>query len=448
MEGPGNDIWREVADVFERRCGRSARELWLATAQPHSFHRGLFTLDFDDASAKAAVDARYRAELESIFQEITGSPVRLRTRAADEAESGAASPLDDATRDARANAAPANERRDPGLVGPLLELEAQDMARRALDAFVAGQDGFRFLVLHGPEGCGKTALATHTLQRLEAQQRVRSPLVLSGRALSLDVQHAARTKTFGELQRRWGQHDLLVFDEAHRLRGQRTTQAVATSLITPCLERGGRVLVLSRHAPALIHDLGDGLRSHLESGLTLPIKAPTQQERARVLTSVGAQMPTLVAEHLVEALARRGPPSLGVAVSTLRDAAERAAASGRALESRDLPLALARNSPAEDQLDQLVALVSEQSGVEVARLRSAEKSRDVAALRHLCVHVAHRSLGLSARQICRSLGLKSPSVVAYARRAVERKRSLDPEFDALARRLPEQLAGAQRDLDW
>ena len=181
MDGPGNDIWREVADVFERRCGRSARELWLSTAQPHSFHRGLFTLDFDDASAKAAVDARYHAELESIFQEITGSPVRLRTRAA-ECE---ALPVDSASAPPVRPSASASERRDLGLLGPLLELESQDMARRALDAFVAGQDGFRFLVLHGPEGAGKTALATRTLQRLETQQRVQSPLVLSARALSL-----------------------------------------------------------------------------------------------------------------------------------------------------------------------------------------------------------------------------------------------------------------------
>ncbi|GJM20130.1 MAG: hypothetical protein DHS20C15_00450 [Planctomycetota bacterium] len=446
MEGPGHDIWREVADVFERRCGRSARELWLATAQPHSFHRGLFTLDFDDASAKAAVDARYRDEIESIFQEITGSPVRLRTRAADldtplaTPDAGNALPVEPSKR--------ASERVESGLQGELLELESQNFARRALDAFVAGQDGFRFLVVHGPEGSGKTALATHALRRLEQQQRVHAPLVLSARALSLDVQQAARTKTFGELQARWGNHDLLVFDEAHRLRGQRTTQAVATSLIAPCLERGGRVLLLSRHAPTAIHDLGEGLRSHLANALDISLAVPTVPEREAVLASVSAQQPVLIESRVVAGLARRGPPSLGVAVTALCEAAGRASAEERSLEPRDLPLALARSSPAEDQLDRLIVLIEEQTGVEASRLRSAEKSRDVAALRHLCVHLAHRNLGLSARQICRSLGLRSPSVVAYARRAVERRRSLDAEFDALAKRLPEQLAGAQRDLRW
>ena len=114
----------------------------------------------------------------------------------------------------------------------------------------------------------------------------------------------------------------------------------------------------------------------------------------------------------------------------------------------DLRTALTSASPAERRLEALVQMLSEETGVAVERIRSAEKSRDVASVRHLCVHLAHRTLGLSARQICRALGLRSPSVVAYARRAVERRSGMDAEFAALLRRVPERLAGAQRDLDW
>ena len=72
----------------------------------------------------------------------------------------------------------------------------------------------------------------------------------------------------------------------------------------------------------------------------------------------------------------------------------------------------------------------------------------MAAARHLCVYLATRSLGLSSRQICRSLRLRSPSIVAYARRAVERKRRIDPSYEQLIQLLQSKLAGAQRDFTW
>lgn len=450
MEGPGKDIWREVADVFERRCGRNARELWLEGAQPTSFRRGLFTLAFDDLSAKAAVDARYVSDLEQIFMEITGSPVRLRTCSGTGPLVSEAELLDPPTTDPARNKKRGKfaPRRVDVVASALLEVPGQQMARRAIDAFVAGQDGFRFLLLHGPEGCGKTALARSALARLEEQKRVQRPLVLAAEELSQDIQLATRTKTFGELQRRWNGHDLLLLDEVHRLRGRRTTQDVARSLLAPCLERGGRVLLLSRHAPSEIHELSESLRSHLGGALCVALPAPDLEAREQILTKLAEQAVKPVEQPILSALAQRGPASLSQAATALLDASRRAAKEKRSLAVEDLRSSLRAASPAEQRLDALVQLLATETGVAAERIRSAEKSRDVASVRHLCVHLAHRSLGLSARQICRALGLRSPSVVAYARRAVERKRGVDPAFAALLRRLPESLVGAQRDLGW
>ena len=78
VRGLGLEIWREVTEEFGRRRGRVPRDLWLRAAKPLSFRRGLFTLSVDDAAAKAAIEASYAGDLEGIFQDITGSPVRVR----------------------------------------------------------------------------------------------------------------------------------------------------------------------------------------------------------------------------------------------------------------------------------------------------------------------------------------------------------------------------------
>jgi len=458
MDIPGGKIWSEVSEAFGRLRGMQVRDLWLRDARPHSFSRGLFTLDVFDAAKKQAIDSCYRADLEEIFREITGSPVRLRTRVSapaapagglvdDQGGSGPVAAGDPRRgRGRRVTAAPVL----PTLQSARFAVSpANELAHAAGMRLVQpGQHGFHALFVHGPAGSGKTALAGEVLRLLAETDPACDPLVLSGETLSRDVSRASHARTFGALQRRWAAHDAIVLDEAHRLRGQRVAQTVAVSLLAPVLARGGRVLVLSRHAPRDIQGLDERLVSHFESGLVVALRQPDDADRAAVLRAVCENLPAVVPADAFDAVCERCPGTLTEAVDLLRRVAAVAASSGREVLLSDLEPRLARGAGGLRNLDALVNLVCAETGVSAERLRSAEKSRDVAILRHLCVYVASRSLGLSSRQICRSLRLRSPSIVAYSRRAVERRRGTDPEFERLIHTLQARLAGAQRDFEW
>jgi len=450
MDGLGRDIWFAVTEEFERLRGRQARELWLTGARPRSFHRGLFTLDVADPTAKAAIDGRYRGDLESIFQDITGSPVRLRTRVSDEPTGE----VPDGRPAPGPRLEPPRVPRAPRGVGipgssAFRATRASEIAHAAVGKFVAGDDdGFSHLFVHGPPGCGKTALARHALARLAESLPDCDPLVLSGDALARDVMRAARTRTFGSFQRGWGGRDVVVIDEAHRLRGQKVAQSMIVTLIGPLVQRGGRVLVLSRHAPRAMHGIGERLLSHFVGGMVVAMRDPDPGDREAVLEEVSAAQGASAEPGVLAAVATRCPGTLHDAVELLGRAAATARAEGRAVLMSDVEMRLSGPSSGEVNLDALVRLLARETGIEAERIRSAEKSRDVAAVRHLCVFLATRSLGLSSRQVCRSLRLRSPSIVAYARRAVERKRNLDAEYERLIQTVQGRLAGAQRDLPW
>ncbi|MDG2148920.1 MAG: DnaA/Hda family protein [Planctomycetota bacterium] len=465
-------IWSEVTKEFGRLRGRQVRDLWFEDAKPCSFRRGLFTLDVKDASKKEAIDSCYRKDIESIFHSITGSPVRLRTRVAEEVpvpvSTGGVERDGDGTTTAgargedsvdvggrskkkprkRAGARP----RDPiALTGPLefVQTEVNELAFGAMSKFVEEADtGFNSLFVHAPAGCGKTALARHAIRSMLSEDESCDPLVLSGESLGRDVARATRARTFGAIQRVWAAHDTIVLDEAHRLRGQRVAQTVAVSLIGPVLARGGRVLVLSRHAPGQIHGLGDRLRSHFESGLVVSMQQPDGNHRLAVLNSVAAGLPASVDEAAVSAVSERCPGTLTDAVGLLEDASAVARDERRSVCLEDVEAQLVRVGRGVGSITLLIEILCDETGICPNRLRSSEKSRDVAVMRHLCVYLASYSLGLSSRHICRSLRLKSPSIVAYARRAVERRRSTDSSFEQLIYTLQARLAGAQRDFEW
>ncbi|HTE05790.1 MAG TPA: DnaA/Hda family protein, partial [Planctomycetota bacterium] len=326
---------------------------------------------------------------------------------------------------------------------------ANRLAHRAVERFVmAPAAGWNPLFLYGPAGTGKTELARHALARLEEAGELHDPLVLSGPALMRDVARAARTGTLAQLQQEWLARHVLVLDEAHRLRGQRRSQAEAASLVSGMLERGRRVLVLSRHAPRQIVDADARLQSLFLSGMVVSLAEPDTADREAVLAAIAHELPGRVLPGVTATLAARCPGTLTDAVRMLQRTALDAAAAGQALSQALLDRRLSGPTPVENSLGAVIATISEVTGVAGARIRSAEKSRDVAAARHLCVYLATRSLGLSARQVCRALNLSSPSIAAYARRIIEQRRAEDPSFDQLVHRLQARLEGAQRDFAW
>ena len=455
MESPGRQIWAEVSEAFGRLRGEQVRSLWFEDARPHSFSRGLFTLDVKDASKKEAIDSCYRKDIESIFLDITGSPVRLRTRVA---APGETAPMDTPRAPRAPTPPPARAPREGGAAGhsiPALgdtrhaETASGKLALAAVKRLVEPDaEGFHALFVHGPAGCGKTALAAHALRLLAERDPTCDPLVLSGEALARDVRLASRKRTFGALQSRWAQHDAIVLDEAHRLRGQPVSQTVTVSLLAPVLSRGGRVLVLSRHTPRDIHGLDDRLLSHFESGLVVAMGQPDDADRASVLQAVSETLPSVVEQEALQAIVERCPGSLTEAVELLRRASHNAKEAGREVRLADVESRLVRLGSGPRNIQTLVEMLCSETGVSPDRLRSSEKSRDVASLRHLCVYLASRSLGMSSRQICRALRVRSPSIVAYARRSVDRRRLVDPDYERLIHVLQARLAGAQRDLEF
>lgn len=452
MNAQGAEIWKAVSMAFASLRGERAQALWLADARAGELRRGLFTLDVGSPAAKAAIDSRYRADLEALFLQVTGSRVRLLTRLAAEEP---AQPVDASLLRPEAPSGQAARARGTTDGGAALRAEAfvatssNRLALRALEQFVlAPESGWNPLFVHGPAGSGKTELACEALRRLRATGATSDPLVLSGAALSADVSRAARAGSLPALRAGWLSRDLLVLDEAHRLRGRRRSQAEACALIAAGVQAGRRVLVLSRHAPRALALTDPRLMSWYHSGMIVALAEPDSADRLAILTAAARQLPLEVDAAAVAALAERCPGTLSDAVTLLQRAAREAQERHQPLRLEHLDRRLAQPTPSELTLRAVVETVGQQLRVSPERIGSAEKTRSVAAARHLCAYLATHSLGLPTRQVCRSLGSASPSLVAYARRAVDERRRREPEFDRLVHALQARLQGAQRDFAW
>ncbi len=437
MKAPATELWQAVRDAFGDLRGQRTRSRWLDEARPLSLSRGLLTLAVGDEVAKVVVDSRYAQDLETLLLELTGSRVRVHVRVVEkgsrEREVPRRVPLPPKV---RTHASP------PSFV----VTESNKLAFRAACDFVeTSQPHHQVLFVHGCEGAGKTVLARHVL---ELWGNSESPLVLSGEAMAVDIGRAVRGGDMMALREAWSGHRAVILDEAHRLRGRRRCQQEAARIISDVHAVGGKVVIFSRHVPRDIHLLDGRLESYFLSGMTVGMDTPSLSDRQAILSAVAQALPVQVDGDVPVQMANRCPGPLTESARILQRMAVKVGDSTGRITLEQVTPWLTRPGGKTSAMDELLRILSKQTKISTERIRSSEKTRSVARTRHVCIYIATRSLGFSARQTCRYLRLRSPSAVAYARRQVERLRATDRVFDSFVRDLQGRIEGAQRDLPW
>jgi chromosomal replication initiation ATPase DnaA len=146
-----------------------------------------------------------------------------------------------------------------------------EMAVRAADAAV-GAPGVHYnpLVVHGPEGSGKTHLL-HSVG-LELQRRGISQVAcVNAQAFSDELIAALQSGTVERWRARYRTAGALVVDDVHLVAGMERTQDELFHLFNAMQAAGRQIVLSSRRAPRELRDLDERLRSRFGGGLVVPI---------------------------------------------------------------------------------------------------------------------------------------------------------------------------------
>ncbi len=298
------------------------------------------------------------------------------------------------------------------------------------------------LFIHGGVGLGKTHLV-HAVANA-VRQRFRSYRVLSiGAELFInEMVSAVRRQQMETFHQRFRKIDTLVVDDVQFIAGKERTQEEFLHTFN-LLCAAGKQIVLSSDKPSRdIPKLESGLRSRFEGGLTVEVTRPDRETRRRILASKAAQQDLVLSDDVLDYLTDR---VRAASVRELEGALTRLKAMAT-LIGRTIDVALAEETvggiypAARDRVpvERVETLVSEALDVPGAALLSSQRNARLVFARQVSMYLMRKQIGLSLASIGERYG-RDHTTVLHAVRAIEARRSCNPEVRRLVATLEERL---------
>jgi chromosomal replication initiator protein len=298
------------------------------------------------------------------------------------------------------------------------------------------------LFIHGGVGLGKTHLV-HAIANA-VRQRFRSYRVLSiGAELFInEMVSAVRRQQMETFHQRFRKIDTLVVDDVQFIAGKERTQEEFLHTFNLLCAAGKQIVLSSDKPPREIANLESGLRSRFEGGLTVEVTRPDRDTRRRILAAKAVQQELTISDDVLDYLTDR---IRAASVRELEGALTRLKAMAT-LVGRTIDVALAEETigriyPVARErvpVERVESLVSEALDVTGAALLSSQRNVRLVFARQVSMYLMRKQIGLSLASIGERYG-RDHTTVLHAVRAIEARRSCDPEVRRLVSTLEEKL---------
>jgi len=309
------------------------------------------------------------------------------------------------------------------------------------------------LLLVGPGGCGKTAIATHLATRMLEQVVAEEPvdpaaaksmvsLFMPGVDFARYYARAVDSDEITRFRRDVDQAPVLVIDDVHLMAGKPAAQDELASRIETRTAHGRPTILTCRRLPTQVPGLRPLLVSRMLPGLTVPIRLPGPAARRALLAefarrrqlALGSEELDLLAEGLEADLPAR---RLEAAVAQV-ELYCRMKACAPSVPAVRAAIAAVQTSP-DLSTDQVAKVISRRYKVKLAELKSSTRRQEIVRARSLAMYLARQLTGASYHQIGKYFGGRDHTTVLHACRKTQSQLSDDSDLRVTADELAEQL---------
>jgi chromosomal replication initiator protein len=240
-------------------------------------------------------------------------------------------------------------------------------------------------------------------------------LYVSSEEFTNDLINAIRTHTTDSFRERYRRMDLLLIDDIQFLAGKESTQEEFFHTFNTLHGQDKQLVISSDRPPKALVTLEERLRSRFEWGLTADIQLPDFETRLAILRSKAERARRSVESGLLEMIARRVQSNIRELEGALTRVLAFSDLSGVPLSRELVETALIDLLPRGDTLtaERIIAVVARQFNVEVNRLLSRERSREVALPRQVAMYLIREETSASLPQIGEALGGRDHTTVMY-----------------------------------
>jgi chromosomal replication initiator protein len=288
------------------------------------------------------------------------------------------------------------------------------------------------LFLYGGTGLGKT----HLLHAIGNAVMERSPkrrvLYITGEAFTNEFILGIQQGAADAFRSRFRKINVLLIDDIQFIADKERTQEEFFHTFNALHSAGKQIVITSDRTPKEISLLEERLRSRFEWGLIADISSPDLETRIAILRSKAEESGVIVADDVVEQVARRVQSN----VRELEGALTRLVAVGRLsgmpvtmeLAARVLSEAVYPNPKRILEPEQVVSVVAEHFGLTVEQLRGPKRDREIVVPRQIAAYLSREETDASLVRIGGALGGRDHSTIIHGCAKIEREMSYDAEL--------------------
>jgi len=276
------------------------------------------------------------------------------------------------------------------------------------------------LVLYGPSGTGKSALA----ETLACRKKLNC-LRLTGDEFRRQFLSAIATKSITDFRKRLQDHEMFVVENLLLPEDEPSLVREFIQFIEHCEQNQKPLVVTTVRLPA-VHGVLAGVRSRLSAGLVIEIHRPGLEARRAIAADLLKRFELQIMDEDLDWWASGLPDTAPLIRNKI---SKIALAATDSLLTRDVINATSRE-PESDYVPQhtkiLLKLVSRRYGVQLGQMLGNSRRKEVVRARSVAMYLTRELTDMTFRQIGDSIGDRDPSTVRHAYAQVQKSLKTDP----------------------
>ena len=424
------ETWVRIRERLRGEIGERFFEMWFERSRVLSLKRGVLAVGVPNLFIREWVEEHYGAVLNQISSDEIGAPVKIAVKV----DPSLFREMREETEKIEevVDTSGSVEGKD---IDAFIETVGSSMAVKAIRHVTqGGRPAMNPLVICGPEGCGKSHLASAAARLFPERTTLYRA---TGEEFARRFAWNLKTRKIDGFRAQVGGADALILDDVEDLSGKTVTQREIASLIQDLGARGSQVITFIDRHPRELPDFEEVLRSVLLSGMLVEIDPPDEADTVTIveslLTTARRRIPTAV----VRAVARRCGGSVKRVDRLVRKVYAFAGLTGEPVNDefleRHLEEIAGPSDPDERRMETILGLIEEHFDVDRADLFSKRKTKALSAPRGVIVWLLREHAGQTFKEIGRRLGDRSHTSVYLMYKKWAELIPAEPELSSLVK---------------
>ncbi len=409
--------WQAALGQLQMDLSKAAFDTWVRSCEFIGYDDGVFTVGVQNAYARDWLESRLSSTVNRILAGIMNRQVSVRfTVGQREPEAAPASDLPAPLPIENPSPRGAGSTVNPRYTFESFVVGSSNRLAHAACMAVAESPARAYnpLFVYGGVGLGKTHLL-HAIGNRSRQLGLQV-LYVSSEEFTNDLVTAILKHNTEAFREKYRQIDVLLVDDIQFIAGKESTQEEFFHTFNTLHGQDKQIVMSSDRPPRAMVTLEERLRSRFDWGLTVDIQPPDLETRLAILRSKAERAGKYVAGDILESIARMVQSNIRELEGALTRVLAFSELSGLPLSPQLVSSALADLLPQRREIssDQVVSLVARTFGLTPERLKSRDRTQDVALPRQIAMYLLREEANISLPQIGEALGGRDHTTVMYA----------------------------------